>query len=102
MSPQPKRKSEDEEPKTAEETTSTTDDAASPDEKKDADAVTFSVEQLRVDGAAITGHPLHAVIGAFYGAPDGRQVTPEDAKARVEEWLQAPEAQPEPANDPAV
>lgn len=60
-------------------------------------SVTFTVERLRQVGDRTLGVPLSAIAGAFDGQAGSKEITVQDAKKRVRDWLKTEAEQPENA-----
>lgn len=73
-----------------------------PEKQKD-EVPTFTVEDLRDNGAIVTGFHLADVRGALSEMPAGRKLTVEAATKAVADWLQKPvESQETPQPDRAL
>lgn len=59
------------------------------DDIKKAEAPTYTVERLVTDSEGFLGVASHVAVGALYGHT--KDLTVEQAKAKVEAWLKRPE-----------
>lgn len=54
------------------------------------EAPRFSVERLLAEPVEITGYPVHEVAGALHGRDPAEELTQDEAKSAVADWLNTP------------